>query len=64
MRESSAALLLTLTGQTKVAVTENNRGLLYSFQMLTHFFKAKVFNANLDSYRGVLLKRLRWVMQF
>jgi len=56
MEEFSAALLITLTGQTKVAGAENKRGLLADFQ---HFLKNKVFNDNLESCHSVLLKCLR-----
>jgi hypothetical protein len=59
MEEFSAALLITLAGQTKIAGAKNKGGLLANFP---HFPKNKIFNDNLESCYSVLLKCLRWVL--
>ena len=64
MREFSVALLLTSTGQKKVSVAENKYGLLANPPNVNTFFKTDVFNESLQSCHCVILKRLRWVMQF
>jgi hypothetical protein len=64
MRKLSAVLMLALTGKTKVVDTKTKRGLLADAHMLTHFFKKQVFNHNFKKHYRIVLKHLKWAIQF